>query len=132
LTTLVTTPPVKKLTFDVLIVDSGLAGLTAALQLAPTHRVAILTKRAMNDSSSGWAQGGIAAVMAEGDTFKSHVDDTLVAGAVFLTRPRPGLWSNTRHKPLPGYRPWACRFLRKTASCTLPAKAATARGALCM
>ncbi|HQS33184.1 L-aspartate oxidase [Polaromonas sp.] len=67
--------------FDVLIVGSGLAGLTAALQLAPTHRVAIVTKRAMSDGSSGWAQGGIAAVMAEGDTFASHVDDTLIAGA---------------------------------------------------
>jgi L-aspartate oxidase len=67
--------------FDVLIVGSGLAGLSAALHLAPTHRVAILTKRAMSDGSSGWAQGGIAAVLAEGDTFESHVDDTLVAGA---------------------------------------------------
>jgi L-aspartate oxidase len=67
--------------FDVLIVGSGLAGLTAALRLAPTHRVAIVTKRAMSDGSSGWAQGGIAAVMAEDDSFQSHVDDTLVAGA---------------------------------------------------
>jgi L-aspartate oxidase len=67
--------------FDVLIVGSGLAGLTAALQLAPAQRVAIITKRAMSDGSSGWAQGGIAAVMAEDDSFQSHVDDTLVAGA---------------------------------------------------
>jgi len=67
--------------FDVVIVGSGLAGLTAAMKLAPTHRVAIITKRAMNDGSSGWAQGGIAAVMAEDDSFQSHVDDTLVAGA---------------------------------------------------
>ena len=67
--------------FDVLIVGSGLAGLTAAMRLAPTHRVAILTKRSMSDGSSGWAQGGIAAVMAEDDSFQSHVDDTLVAGA---------------------------------------------------
>ena len=67
--------------FDVLIVGSGLAGLSAALHLAPTHRVAILTKRAMSDGASGWAQGGIAAVMAEDDSFQSHVDDTLVAGA---------------------------------------------------
>jgi L-aspartate oxidase len=67
--------------FDVLIVGSGLAGLTAALRLALTHRVAILTKRAMADGSSGWAQGGIAAVLAEGDSFDSHIDDTLVAGA---------------------------------------------------
>ena len=66
---------------DVLIVGSGLAGLTAALRLAPTHRVAILTKRGMSDGSSGWAQGGIAAVLADGDTFDSHVDDTFVAGA---------------------------------------------------
>src|SRR4051794_4675886 len=69
------------LDFDVLIVGSGLAGLTAALQLAPTHRVAVITKRAMNDGSSAWAQGGIAAVLGEGDSFDSHVDDTLVAGA---------------------------------------------------
>src|SRR3954462_4186335 len=67
--------------FDVLIVGSGLASLSAALHLAPTHRVAILTKRSMSDGSSGWAQGGIAAVMSEGDSFQSHVDDTLVAGA---------------------------------------------------
>src|SRR6187402_2228222 len=67
--------------FDVLIVGSGLAGLSAALHLAPTHRVAILTKRSMSDGSSGWAQGGIAAVLGEGDTFASHVDDTLIAGA---------------------------------------------------
>ncbi len=67
--------------FDVLIVGSGLAGLSAALHLAPTHKVAVFTKRYMTDGSSGWAQGGIAAVLGEGDTFASHVDDTLVAGA---------------------------------------------------
>ncbi len=67
--------------FDVLIIGSGLAGLTAALRLAPTHRVAIVTKRGISDGSSNWAQGGIAAVLAEGDSYTSHVDDTLVAGA---------------------------------------------------
>ena len=67
--------------FDVLIIGSGLAGLTAALNLAPTHRVAVITKRALLDGSSNWAQGGIAAVLAEGDSYASHVDDTLVAGA---------------------------------------------------
>ena len=67
--------------FDVLIVGSGLAGLSAALHLAPTHRVAVITKRSVSDGASGWAQGGIAAVLADGDSFDAHVQDTLVAGA---------------------------------------------------
>ena len=67
--------------FDVLIVGSGLAGLSAALHLAPTHRVAVITKRALRDGASSWAQGGIAAVLDEGDSIEPHVDDTLVAGA---------------------------------------------------
>ena len=74
------TPAVSQ-DFDVLIVGSGLAGLAAALHLAATHRVAVITKRSVNDGSSRWAQGGIAAVLGEGDSFASHVEDTLVAGA---------------------------------------------------
>ena len=67
--------------FDVLIVGSGLAGLSAALLLAPTHKVAVLTKRALTDGSSSWAQGGIASVLDPADNFESHVQDTLIAGA---------------------------------------------------
>ncbi|MGE4329740.1 FAD-dependent oxidoreductase, partial [Diaphorobacter sp.] len=67
--------------FDVLIVGSGLAGLSAALHLAPTHRVAVITKRQLQDGSSGWAQGGIAAVLADDDSFAAHIEDTLEAGA---------------------------------------------------
>ncbi|PKO70666.1 MAG: L-aspartate oxidase [Betaproteobacteria bacterium HGW-Betaproteobacteria-16] len=67
--------------FDVLIIGSGLAGLTAALHLASTHRVAVVTKRQVEDGSSNWAQGGIAAVLGEGDTVASHIEDTLIAGA---------------------------------------------------
>ncbi|MBD3893384.1 L-aspartate oxidase [Hydrogenophaga sp.] len=67
--------------FDVLIIGSGLAGLTAALNLAPGLRVALVTKRSLSDGSSHWAQGGIAAVLSEQDSFASHVQDTLQAGA---------------------------------------------------
>lgn len=67
--------------YDVAIVGSGLAGLTVALQLADTHRVVILSKRAMTTGASDWAQGGIAAVLDSGDSHAEHTQDTLVAGA---------------------------------------------------
>lgn len=66
--------------FDVVILGSGLAGVTAALHLAEHRRVALVTKRELADGSSGWAQGGIAAVLATDDTLDDHIKDTLVAG----------------------------------------------------
>src|SRR3982751_1315765 len=68
-------------TADVLIVGSGAAGLTAALNLAETHTVAVIAKGALGDSATGRAQGGIAAVLEEGDSFEAHVNDTMIAGA---------------------------------------------------
>jgi L-aspartate oxidase len=93
--------------FDVLIIGSGLAGLTAALHLSRTHRVAVITKRALSDGSSNWAQGGIAAVLAEGDSVASHVEDTLVAGAGVHGGKRPcghRLAAGTRRAVLAGRR----------------------------
>jgi L-aspartate oxidase len=70
-----------KTSADVIIVGSGAAGLTAALNLAETHTVAVLAKGALGDSASARAQGGIAAVLEEGDSFEAHVNDTMIAGA---------------------------------------------------
>ncbi|MBD8528500.1 MULTISPECIES: L-aspartate oxidase [unclassified Massilia] len=67
--------------FDVAIVGSGLAGLSVALHLAQTRKVAIISKRALLDGASNWAQGGIAAVLDSGDSHDQHFADTLVAGA---------------------------------------------------
>lgn len=64
-----------------LIVGSGLAGLSAALLLPRTCSVAVLTKSHRCDGSSCWAQGGIAAVWDQNDSFDAHVQDTLIAGA---------------------------------------------------
>ena len=66
---------------DVLIVGSGAAGLTAALNLADRFRVTVLAKGALDEGSTAWAQGGIAAVLEPGDTFDNHVEDTMTAGA---------------------------------------------------
>lgn len=67
--------------FDVLIIGSGLAGQSAALRLAEHCRVVLVSKRSLEDSASGWAQGGIAAVLDSSDSIESHVKDTLIAGA---------------------------------------------------
>lgn len=69
------------LNFDVLIIGSGLAGQAAALRLADQRRVALISKRKLEDSASGWAQGGIAAVLDTQDSIDAHIHDTFVAGA---------------------------------------------------
>ncbi len=65
---------------DVLIIGSGAAGLTAALNLPAQCSVAIISKGEINDGSTWWAQGGIAAVLDNDDTIEGHVSDTLKAG----------------------------------------------------
>jgi L-aspartate oxidase len=67
--------------FDFLVLGSGIAGLTFALQVAPHGRVAIITKKNRADSNTNWAQGGIASVTSREDSFELHVRDTLEAGA---------------------------------------------------
>lgn len=66
--------------FDILVVGSGLAGLTAAFHASKTGTVAIVTKSQLDISNSYYAQGGIAAVTSPDDSFESHIQDTLVAG----------------------------------------------------
>ncbi len=79
---LVAPAPGWTLTADVVVVGSGVAGLTTALHArAAGHRVLLVTKAEVDEGSTRWAQGGIAAALADDDSPADHEIDTLVAGA---------------------------------------------------
>jgi L-aspartate oxidase len=75
-------PPGWTVEADVVVIGSGIAGLTAALRLKDhVDRVLVVTKEALDAGSTQWAQGGIAAALGPGDSPSQHERDTLVAGA---------------------------------------------------
>ncbi len=67
--------------FDFVVVGSGIAGLSFALKAAEHGSVGVITKRKGADTNTAWAQGGIACVTSDEDSFELHVRDTLEAGA---------------------------------------------------
>jgi L-aspartate oxidase len=71
---------------DYLVIGSGIAGLSFALKAAQSGTVAIVTKRALTESATYYAQGGIASVSSREDTFESHIKDTIEAGAGLCRR----------------------------------------------
>jgi L-aspartate oxidase len=72
--------------FDFLVLGGGVAGLSFALQAAEHGSVAVLTKRARQEGNTQYAQGGIAAVLSKTDSFETHIEDTLTAGAGLCNR----------------------------------------------
>ena len=71
----------KSLSFDAIIIGSGAAGLGLALSLPEHLNIAVLSKLDMNEGNTFYAQGGISAVLDKKDSIKSHIKDTLIAGA---------------------------------------------------
>jgi len=71
---------------DLLVIGSGIAGLTCALECAGRAHVVLVTKDRLPESSSQYAQGGIASVWSPEDSFESHIDDTIAAGAGLCRR----------------------------------------------
>lgn len=67
--------------YDVLILGSGAAGLTTALNLDHRFKVAVVSKGELSSGSTSWAQGGISAVLDDNDSIEQHIKDTLSAGA---------------------------------------------------
>ncbi|MDH5600113.1 MAG: L-aspartate oxidase [Gammaproteobacteria bacterium] len=66
---------------DILIIGGGAAGLSLALRMADTHHISLISKGILREGSTLYAQGGVAAVLDPKDSIKSHVQDTLAAGA---------------------------------------------------
>jgi L-aspartate oxidase len=81
---LLASPPGWARRADVVVVGSGIAGVTAALSThaaLPDSNILLITKSLLDDGSTRWAQGGIAAALGPGDTPEQHLADTLAAGA---------------------------------------------------
>ncbi|MBC5774717.1 L-aspartate oxidase [Pontibacter sp. KCTC 32443] len=71
----------ETLNYDFVVLGSGIAGLTFALEAAAHGKVLVLCKAAITETNTAYAQGGIAAVLSNIDSFEQHVQDTLTAGA---------------------------------------------------
>jgi len=69
------------ITCDFLVIGSGIAGVSFAINAARHGSVAMITKKHDSDSNTNYAQGGIACVLNDDDTFESHISDTIIAGA---------------------------------------------------
>ncbi|UCD86192.1 MAG: L-aspartate oxidase [Deltaproteobacteria bacterium] len=95
---------------DYLVIGSGIAGLTFALKAAKKGTVALITKREGHESSTSYAQGGIASVMGEGDSFESHIRDTLEAGAGICHREVVEMVVKDGPERIEELRNWGVRF----------------------
>ena len=90
---------------DVVVLGSGAAGLSAALAARPVRDVLLITKDTLDAGSTGWAQGGLAAVLDPNDSIENHVEDTLAAGA--------GLCDENAVRTLVSEAPTAIRYLMR-------------------
>ncbi|MFM8827081.1 MAG: L-aspartate oxidase, partial [Actinomycetota bacterium] len=90
---------------DVVVLGSGAAGLSAALAARPVRDVLLITKDTLDAGSTGWAQGGLAAVLDPNDSIENHVEDTLAAGA--------GLCDENAVRTLVSEAPVAIRYLMR-------------------
>jgi L-aspartate oxidase len=95
---------------DILVIGAGIAGLRAALEVPANLSVLVVTKDAVQQSSSNYAQGGIAGVLSAEDRFENHIDDTLEAGAGLCDREIVELVVRDAPREINALIGWGTRF----------------------
>ncbi|NJD08952.1 MAG: L-aspartate oxidase [Gemmatimonadetes bacterium] len=109
----------KNHSVDILVIGSGIAGLSYALRAAEHGTVGVMTKKERAESSTNYAQGGIAAVMAEDDSVELHVRDTLVAGAGLCHREAVELLAREGSDRIRDLMHWGVQFTAPGGSLSL-------------
>jgi L-aspartate oxidase len=104
----------KKFKSDFLVIGSGIAGLTFAIKASRIGTVNIATKKKEFDSNTNYAQGGIASVVAPGDSFEQHIEDTIRAGAGLGKRDAVELLVRSGPERIRELIEWGTRFSEKT------------------
>lgn len=104
---------------DVLVVGTGIAGLTFALRVAEHANVLVVTKKDRVDSNTNYAQGGIAAVLDETDSLQRHLEDTLHAGAGLCHIGRVETLVESGPQAVRDLVDWGVRFSREGGSLAL-------------
>ncbi|RLB72433.1 MAG: L-aspartate oxidase, partial [Deltaproteobacteria bacterium] len=102
-----------QVTTDFLIIGSGIAGLSYALKVADHGTVSLVTKRDIDISATQLAQGGIATVFSAADSFSSHAEDTMVAGAQLSNPDIVDLVVETGPEAINDLINWGVQFSRK-------------------
>jgi L-aspartate oxidase len=101
------------LTADYLVLGSGIAGLRAALGLARSGRVLVVTKDQPTESNTGYAQGGVAVALGADDEPELHLEDTLQAGAGLVSRPAARVLVEEGPERIRELAAWGARFDRE-------------------
>lgn len=101
---------------DFLVIGSGIAGLAFAMHMAASGQVTVITKKDQAESNTNYAQGGIACVLDAGDSFESHVEDTLRAGAGLCRRNVVEMVVRDGPTVVKELIDWGTRFTRNTVN----------------
>ena len=116
---------------DFLVIGAGVAGLRAAIELAKSGSVLVIAKDSLRESSSEYAQGGIAVALSDDDEVALHEQDTLYAGDGLCDRAAVHTLVEEGPAAIQDLIDWGAEFDREGQRSPSPAKARTAATAFC-